>query len=282
MQTLLLNARGFRLKKCYPSSSLHSRRRQQTRERQIVDYKCHLLPLAVRSLGGNEMAESAFEQEAEGNTARNVRDDADCGNYDWEDKCGHGGIYSAEHPLVRYEVIDGKVRAMSSPSIKHSVTVTNIGTAIKNALDKYNVEHDTKRKCRVFMQDLDFHYHYNVKGKEKDFVMPDVAVACGKDLLGKGYYRGVPKFAAEVISPSSITYDRTTKLKIYEEAGVSEYWIVTPMSTVEIYYLEDGRYILHESYVLCDDDEVEEYNANKELSLRCFPDIKMTLGSIFE
>ncbi len=36
--------------------------------------------------------------------------------------------------------------------------------------------------------------------------------------------------------------------EIYEKAGVEEFWIVEPQGkSVEIYYSEDGKYILEES-----------------------------------
>lgn len=76
--------------------------------------------------------------------------------------------------------------------------------------------------------------------------------------------------------------DRSEKKDIYEKAGVEEYRIVSPQGSVEIYYLEDGRYVLRENYLLQADKEDEEYNAETEITLRAFPHIKMTLGDIFE
>ena len=63
---------------------------------------------------------------------------------------------------------------------------------------------------------------------------------------------------------------------------MEEYWIVSPQGAVEIYYLEDGKYVLYQSYMLQDDEEEEDYNADQEICLRAFPHIKMTLGEIFE
>ncbi len=88
---------------------------------------------------------------------------------------------------------------------------------------------------------------------------------------------------SETLSPSTAMRDRKKKKDIYEKAGVQEYWIVFPQGkSVEIYYLEDGRYILEQSYILQDDEEEEDYNAKAEICLRAFPNIKMTLDEIFE
>lgn len=63
---------------------------------------------------------------------------------------------------------------------------------------------------------------------------------------------------------------------------MEEYWIVSPKGHLEIYYLRDGKYILEQSYILQNDPEIEDYNAETVINLRAFPHIKMTLGEIFE
>ena len=64
---------------------------------------------------------------------------------------------------------------------------------------------------------------------------------------------------------------------------MDEYWIVTPQGkTVEIYYLENGKYALQQSYILQDDKEEDHYNAEEEICLRAFPHIRMRLEEIFE
>ena len=77
--------------------------------------------------------------------------------------------------------------------------------------------------------------------------------------------------------------DKTVKKEIYQAAGVSEYWIVSPKErAVEIYYLEQDNYILKYSYILQDDPEDIYYNADTVIYLREFPNITMKLEEIFE
>ena len=54
------------------------------------------------------------------------------------------------------------------------------------------------------------------------------------------------------------------------------------MGTIEIYYLQDGKYVLEQSYMFQGDREDEDYNAETEIRLKAFPHIKMTLGDIFD
>lgn len=79
--------------------------------------------------------------------------------------------------------------------------------------------------CRVFMENLDFKYHPE---EGDDYVCPDIMVVCDRSHLKGGSYSGVPKFIAETLSPSTAKRDRTVKMDIYEQAGVEEYWIVSP------------------------------------------------------
>ncbi len=46
--------------------------------------------------------------------------------------------------------------------------------------------------------------------------------------------------------------------------------------------MEDGKYVLEQSYILQDDKEDEHYNAETVICLKDFPHIKMTLEDIFE
>ena len=95
-------------------------------------------------------------------------------------------------------------------------------------------------------------------------------------------YTGVPRFIVETLSPATALNDKTIKKDIYQNAGVSEYWIVSPKErAVEIYYLEDGTYILNNLYILQDDAE-EDYNADTIITVRDFPHITMTLAEVFE
>lgn len=64
---------------------------------------------------------------------------------------------------------------------------------------------------------------------------------------------------------------------------MEEYWIVSPQGkSVEIYYLNDGRYVLEQDYILEEDEEDEHYNAETLIGLRAFPHITMKLRDIFE
>ncbi|MDE5590652.1 MAG: Uma2 family endonuclease [Acetatifactor sp.] len=178
----------------------------------------------------------------------------------------------AEFERKKDEKIDGIIIDMSpSPSFSHGIVNSNIHTIIKQGL-KSSI-------CLVSMENLDFKYHPE---ENDDYLCPDVMIICDRKYLKGGSYSGVPKFIVETLSPSTAKRDKTEKKDIYEKAGVEEYWIVSPQGSVEIYYLENGRYVLEQSYMLQEDKEEEDFNADTEICLKAFPHIKMTLGEIFE
>lgn len=178
----------------------------------------------------------------------------------------------AEFERKKDEKVNGVLYDISpSPGYGHFVVNGNIYSIIRNGL-KGSI-------CLVSIENFDFQYHPNVND---DYVCPDIMIICDRKHLKGGAYSGVPKFIAETLSHSTAKRDRTEKKDIYEQAGVEEYWIVSPQGSVEIYYLKDGRYVLEQNYLLQDDKEEEDYNADVEISLKAFPHIKMTLGEIFE
>ena len=76
-------------------------------------------------------------------------------------------------------------------------------------------------------------------------MQPDVLVMLNANLhkVAKKYVAGGPDLVIEIASPSTATYDRLNKFEAYEQAGVSEYWIVHPQEkTLEVLVLEEGNY----------------------------------------
>ena len=178
-----------------------------------------------------------------------------------------------EDEYKKEEKINGVFYDMSpSPNYQHGIVDGNIYRIISAGL-KGSI-------CLAFMENLDYKYQVDVND---DYVIPDIMVACNRKHLKGGSYSGVPKFIVETLSPATALRDKTVKKEIYQNAGVAEYWIISPRGrAVEIYYLEDGKYELKYSYILQDDAEEAHYNADTKIVLKEFPHISMTLAEIFE
>ena len=91
-----------------------------------------------------------------------------------------------------------------------------------------------------------------IKSKKAE-VAPDVAVYCDKNQIFYRGYIGIPQLIIEILSPSNSDDDTIAKKSLYEEYGVPEYWIVSPMSKkVWIYLLVDNKYELKNNCTLND------------------------------
>ena len=174
---------------------------------------------------------------------------------------------------TKQEKINGVVYNMSpSANYRHSIVNGNIYGKLREGFKG--------SLCLTFMENLDYRYHVE---ENDDYVIPDIMVICDRKHLKGRAYTGVPRFIVETLSPATALNDKTIKKDIYQNAGVSEYWIVSPKErAVEIYYLEDYVYVLKYFYILQDDTEEEGYNADTIITLRDFSHITMALEEIFE
>ena len=70
----------------------------------------------------------------------------------------------------------------------------------------------------------------------------------------------------EIVSHNSVPRDTVDKFRIYESYGVSEYWIVFPeQKVIEIYTLEDEKYVLFCSTELSEDMVKSKVHENLEI-----------------
>lgn len=65
------------------------------------------------------------------------------------------------------------------------------------------------------------------------------------------YWHGGPDLVIEILSPSTAKRDRGRKYRLYEQYGVREYWLIdTDASFIEVYHLENGRFVKQDIYGL--------------------------------
>lgn len=58
-------------------------------------------------------------------------------------------------------------------------------------------------------------------------------------------FRVVPDWVCEIASPSTMTYDRTKKLRVYADAGVKHVWLVHPgLRTLEVLRLVEDKWLI--------------------------------------
>ncbi|MEW6624940.1 MAG: type II toxin-antitoxin system Phd/YefM family antitoxin [Bacillota bacterium] len=131
----------------------------------------------------------------------------------------------------RYELIDGEIYLLASPSVKHQIVV--------NEISGYFYNYFKGKPCRSLTAPLDVRlFGYATKFEEDpNVVQPDVIVICDEDKVNEdNKYEGIPTLVVEVLSPSTKGKDMVTKLNLYMKSGVLEYWIVNLESKSIIQY----------------------------------------------
>lgn len=133
----------------------------------------------------------------------------------------------------RYELINGEIVDLATPTITHQRIAGEIYVEFKNYIRHKG------GKCEPFISPLE------VKLNDDNVVQPDVFVICDPDKLSndKRVY-GVPDLVVEVVSTNRRD-DLVRKFGIYESVGVREYWVVDPKNKRTIVYLFEDDYSIN-------------------------------------
>ena len=164
----------------------------------------------------------------------------------------------------RYEIINGKLYLMSSPTTIHQEIAGELFFQLKQFFND--------KKCKPFIAPLDVRISGEKENnKVKNVVQPDLMVVCDENKIDEKGICGTPDFIIEIMSPSNITHDLVIKLNLYLKYGVREYWLVSPMEKkIEILELKNGVY------------DVEEYKIDEEIKSRIFKDLTLSLKEIYK
>lgn len=160
---------------------------------------------------------------------------------------------------TRHEFFDGEIYAMAGESLSHSRVCVNLSGEVRNKLKGKPCEAlSPNMKVRTSSASL--------------FAYPDLTVVCGepqfhdtkKDVLIN------PQAIFEVLSPSTETYDRTTKFQKYRlgNSTLTDYFLISQDKPFVEHFMKqaDGNW-LYRSYSELD-ETVKIETLDCELSLR--------------
>jgi Uma2 family endonuclease len=119
----------------------------------------------------------------------------------------------------RYEIIDGELFVTPAPRDVHQYVVGELLARLLAYFRRRGVGHPVTSPSDVRRED-----------RRRNRVQPDVFVVRVRDGKRSAYPFDLADLllAVEVESESNSRYDFQTKRRLYLEAGVSEYWIVSP------------------------------------------------------
>ena len=146
------------------------------------------------------------------------------------------GEYTLEDYLAlpeeeRWELIDGHLIRMDSPTTEHQVISGELHVAFYNCIKEHGVP------CKVLAAPVDVQLDMD----DRTIVEPDLLILCDLEKLRRKRVFGAPDLLVEILSPSTQSRDMVWKNRKYQRAGVREYWMVDPDGRKIIVNIFDSR-----------------------------------------
>ena len=164
----------------------------------------------------------------------------------------------------RIELLRGFIKKMSpAPSRKHQDYSRNLSFSILKIIEK--------SPCKMYIAPFDVRLPIPSAKKDTTVVQPDICIICDLTKLDDYGCNGAPDLIVEILSPGNSKHDADTKFRLYEEAGVQEYWMVEPEEKlVLIYTLQNGIYI-----------GLKPFSEGEIINSPSFPELKIEVDAIF-
>ncbi len=146
-----------------------------------------------------------------------------------------------ESEIRRYELLEGELHMVPSPSFEHQHVSVNLVIELGNFVMQRELGTILDAPLDVVLTD---------ENKES-IVQPDIIFIshARSKIIHREEIRGAPDLVIEILSPSTGQRDRTAKKTLYARHGVTEYWIVDPEThTVEVMKLTARGYRLVATY----------------------------------
>lgn len=124
--------------------------------------------------------------------------------------------YCRMPPGKRYELIEGGLRVVPSPSTLHQKVSGRIGKALQQWAEDRTLGEVYYAPCDVVLS-------------EHDVVQPDILFISRErlEIIKKENVQGAPDLVVEILSPGTEEWDRA-KRRLYASHGVRELWLVDP------------------------------------------------------
>ena len=156
----------------------------------------------------------------------------------------------------RVELFKGRIFPMAAPSVAHQRVSGILFFTIQSYLKKKN------RNCDVFSAPFDVRLplppERATDHKVDTVVQPDLCVVCDENKLDKRGCVGAPDLVVEILSEGNSSREMKAKFELYQNAGVSEYWIIDPEHKLAfIYFLDQNTQKYIPTLALTSDDAIE-------------------------
>ncbi|MFQ5794295.1 MAG: Uma2 family endonuclease [Candidatus Bipolaricaulia bacterium] len=133
-----------------------------------------------------------------------------------------------ESEAERYELLEGELVMVPSPSFEHQRISGNLEFLLRNFVQQNDLG---------IVLDAPFDVHFIEEGEDK-VAQPDILYVSKErsHVITEEEIRGAPDLVVEILSPGTAERDRGYKKTLYARHGVVEYWLVDPEAkTVEVF-----------------------------------------------
>jgi len=169
------------------------------------------------------------------------------------------------------ELIRGKIMAMSpAPNLKHQNISRNLLLATGNYFKQ--------KSCQVFIAPFDVKLYNRKKSILTDkevfsVVQPDLCVVCDKQILTEQGCNGAPDWIIEILSPGNSKKEMRLKYDLYQENGVTEYWLVYPYEQAVYQFVLSPDTEKYQLFAMHAGDEL--------INPYLFPELQIDLADVF-
>ena len=159
------------------------------------------------------------------------------------------------------EMFDGELYATPRPALPHAHAATVLGGKLIGPF------HRDGPGGWVILDEPELHF-------DNDVLVPDLA-GWRRERVPKlpadAYMTLAPDWICEVLSASTETLDRGTKLRIYAREGVIHAWLVDPLrQTLEVLRLRSGSW-----------SQLDAYEGNEKVRAPPFDALGLELGALW-
>ena len=155
------------------------------------------------------------------------------------------------------ELIEGDLYVSPRPASPHARTASSLGSSLHGAFDGPPGGADRPGGWWILFEP-ELHFGKNV-------LVPDLAGWRHERMPripNVAAFTLAPDWVCEVVSPSTGVLDRGRKMTVYAREGVAHLWIIDPITrTLEVYRLEDGRWIVAATHGGDDSVRAEPFDA---------------------
>ena len=162
----------------------------------------------------------------------------------------------------RVELFNGKIFEIEHPNRMHQDVLINVLRQFDAVIRKH--------PCELYFAPFDVRLP-NKNGEILTVVQPDLCVICDLEKLDDKGCLGAPDLIVEILSPGNTKKEMKHKYSIYEESGVSEYWLVHPTDkNIQVFVLENGIYI-----------GLKPFTEGENITSKTFPELSFSTDEVF-